>query len=169
MNCKKLNLIEIFLNVVALVLLFIPGMFQCGMETNEKVLITNAFTDLPTDNPFGNVISIIFVVLVVLTLIFCVWFALSKTKLKLNIMQILLPISATVIFLVVGALYAAGEYATFVEQLAVELYDTTSTYSLGPYFYVELILLFLMCFISIIKKYSFFERNSEEDKIVETT
>ena len=162
MNSKKLNLIEIFLHIGTILLLFVRGMFICFIEKpyEADAKVYNAFSDLP-----NMTLPIIFVVLLVLNTLLCIGFALSKKKEKLNVLHTVLPIVSAIIFCVIGVLYSAGEYATLVEQLTVAISDGSSSYSVGAVFFVELIVLVLICIVAINKKKRFCEDANEENNL----
>lgn len=165
MNNKKINIIEILLHIVSLVLLFVQGMFYCYIErkgeSNQRV--HNAFTDLPS----GNVLPTVFVILIVLSVFFCI-LALVKIKKKFYIMHVLLPIAATVIYILIGILYSAGVYTTLAEQLSVVLYSGSSRYSVGPIFYVEVIVLITICIIAIVKRKWYCKKENSQSEKIET-
>jgi len=152
MNSRRLNFIEIILHILAFILLFIQGMFYCYITGDSYSRVHNAFTDLPA----GSILPIVFVLLLVVSLFFCLIWALSKKKNKINVIHILSPILAIIVFMFIGFLYSMGEYATLVEQLTAELRDGSSNYGIGPIFLAESALLFSIIIIAIIKrKYNF--------------
>ena len=161
MNSKKLNVVEIFMHIATLMFLFLKDMFYCHIEkpneANQRV--TNSFFDLRA----GEFLLIAFLMTVIFSLFFCVLWALIKSKRQFNFIHILLPIVATLMFIFIGFLYTAGAYATLAEELTTVLSNGTSRYSLGPVFYIELIVLISMCIISIIKR----KKYSEYDYIAQ--
>lgn len=152
MISKKLNIIEIILHILAFMLLFIQGMFYCYITGESYSRVHNAFTDLPD----GSILPIVFVLLLVVSLLFCLIWAIRKKKNKFNVIHILLPISSIVVFIFIGFLYSMGEYATLVEQLSAALRDGANNYGIGPVFLVESGLLFSIVVIAIIKKRYYF-------------
>lgn len=160
MKSKKLNIIEIILHILAFALLFIRGMFYCYITGDSYSRVDNAFTDLPA----GSILPIVFVLLLVVSLLFCLIWSLSKKKNKFNVIHILLPISSIVVFIFIGFLYSMGEYATLVEQLATALIDGSNNYGIGPVFLVESVLLFSIIIIAIFKRKHNFISDIIEDK-----
>lgn len=152
MTSKKLNIIEIILHILAFILLFIQGMFYCYITGDSYSRVHNAFTDLPA----GSILPIVFVLLLVVSLLFCLIWSLRKKKNKFNVIHILLPISSIVVFIFIGFLYSMGKYATLVEQLLAALRDGSNNYGIGPVFLVESGLLFSIVVIAIIKKRYYF-------------
>lgn len=148
MNSKRLNFIEIILHVLAFVLLFIQGMFYCYITGDSYSRVHNAFTDLPA----GSILPIVFVLLLVVSLLFCLIWSLRKKKNKFNVIHILLPISSIFVFIFIGFLYSMGEYATLVEQLSAALREGSNNYGIGPVFLVESIVLFSIIIVAIFKR-----------------
>lgn len=161
MSFKKLNIVEIFLNILIFPLLFVREMFRCYLANSNRSdqLVVNRFTDLDD----GKILPIVFIVLIVLNLIFCIiWTRMNR---KINFIQIVLPILSGAVFIVIGLLYSAGEYQTLVEKLATLVYEGEAIYSVSYVYIIELIIIFLMSIIAIFKVKK--QDNIVEDKAVE--
>lgn len=151
MNSKKFNLCEIVLHILTIILLFVKGMFNCYITrpSDSNLDVSNSYTDILLK---GNILPIVFIVVIISSILLCIYWAVNKSGKEINIMHILLPLGATAIFFIIGILYANGEYATPIEVLATALYEGTETYSIDSIFYLESVVLISMCIFAVLKR-----------------